>query len=58
MQPSPIFFIFFSNFLRFWYEKIAHIFFITHGKFHNWVFCLEDVKENMPLKGAGHDSVF
>ena len=28
------FFNFFPNFWRFWYHKKAHIFLITHAKFH------------------------
>ena len=39
-------FNFFPNFWRFWYHKKAHIFIITHVKFHGLkVFCLEDIYE-------------
>ena len=30
-KPGPLW-IYFSNFLRFWYQKKAHIFFVTYGK--------------------------
>ena len=49
---SPVlwsFKLFFSNIWRLWYHKEAHIFHITHVKFHSWkVFRLEDINENVP----------
>ena len=45
-------FNFFPNFRRFWYHKKAHIFLITHVKFHGWkVFRLEEINENVPGYG-------
>ena len=35
-KPSPIFSTLFSIFWRFWYHKKAHVFLMTHGKFHSW----------------------
>ena len=50
-QPSLIFSTF-SNFWRFWYHEKAHIFLITHGKFHSWkVSRLENINENIPGYG-------
>ena len=45
---------YFSNFWRFWYHRIAHIFLITQDiTFHNWkVFHLEDINETMPGDGS------
>ena len=60
LQRSPVFFFFYfvSNLWRFWYDKKAHIFLITHGKFHSWkVFRLEDINENMPCNGY-HNKVY
>ena len=37
-EPSPTFSIFFQTFGDFWYHKKAHIFLITHGKFHSMPF--------------------
>ena len=50
---SHIYFsFFFSNFLRFWYHKKAHIILISHGKFHSWkAFRSEDINENVPGYG-------
>ena len=50
---SPVqFFNFFSNFWRFWYDTKAHIFLITHAKFHCLkVFCLEEINKNVPGYG-------
>ena len=43
---------FFSNFLRFWYHKKAHIFLVSHGKFHSCkAFHSEDINENVPGYG-------
>ena len=40
----------FSNFLRFWYQKKAHFFLISHEKFYNSnVSCLEDIGENVTM---------
>ena len=42
------FFNFFSNFLRFWYQKMSHIFLITHGKSYGQkVFTWNDSVENV-----------
>ena len=46
-------FNFFPNFLGFWYHKKAHIFLITHVKFHSWkVMRLEDI--NKKISGYGN----
>ena len=38
--------------MRFWYEKKAHIFLNTPGKFYGWqMYHLEDVNENMTSYG-------
>ena len=45
-------FNFFWNFLRFWYQKISHIFLITHEKFDGQkVFPWEDSSENVTSYG-------
>ena len=46
------FFNFLKNFWRFWYHKKAHIFLITHGKFHSWkLFRLEGISEKVSSYG-------
>ena len=43
---------FFSNFLRFCYQKKAHIFLITPVEFYSWKMCrLEDINENVTSYG-------
>ncbi len=40
----------FSNFMRFWYQKNAHIFLITPGEFYSWkMYHLEDINENVTI---------
>ena len=47
------YFNFFPYIWRFWYHKKAHIFLITHGKFHSRkVFCSEDFNENASSYGS------
>ena len=43
-----VFLIFKKIFLRFLYQKKAHIFLITHEKFYSWnMFRLEDTDKNV-----------
>ena len=51
-EPSPIFSTFFRTFGDFDIIRIAHIFLITHCKFHSWkAFYFEDINENVPDYG-------
>ena len=51
-EPGPIASEFCSNFLRFWYQKKAHIFLIAPVEFYGWkIYGLEDINENVTSYG-------
>ncbi len=51
-EPGPIASDFFSSFVRFWYQKKAHIILITPVEFCGWkMYRLEDINENVTSYG-------